>query len=171
MHAASPPVSPDLLNSLMKTRRLVALTSPVIYSLIIPFALADLWVSLYQAICFRAYGIEQVRRARYFALDRAKLPYLNTLEKLNCAYCTYVQGVIAYVREIAARTEQYWCPIKHAEERPDAHERYASFAAYGAAAELAERKSQLRAELQRDKRSLGSLAPARTVTRAVRPLH
>lgn len=154
----------------MRTRPLVALTSPVIYSLIIPFAIADLWVSLYQAICFPAYGIEQVRRARYFALDRAKLPYLNALEKSNCAYCTYVQGVISYVREVAARTEQYWCPIKHDEERPDAHERYASFAAYGAEVELAERKPQLRAALQAKTHRRGSSAPQHSVTRAVRPL-
>lgn len=30
------------------------LTAPVIYSLIVPLVIVDLWVSLYQAICFRA---------------------------------------------------------------------------------------------------------------------
>lgn len=170
MDAATPPLPHDLLTSLMKTRPLVALSSPVIYSLIIPFALADLWVSLYQAICFPVYGIEQVRRAHYFSLDRAKLPYLNALEKLNCVYCSYVNGVIAYLREIAARTEQYWCPIKHAEARPDAHDRYGSFASYGAEAELSQRKHQLRAALQPVKAPLNSVDASRSVTRAVRPL-
>lgn len=98
-------------------RILVALTSPVIYSLIIPFALVDLWASLYQAVCFRVYEVPQVPRGRYIILDRAGLPYLNALEKLYCAYCSYVSGVIAYVREIGSRTEQYWCPIKHARRR------------------------------------------------------
>lgn len=170
MDAVNHPFPNDLLTSLMRTRPLVALTSPVIYSLIIPFAIADLWVSLYQAICFPVYGVEPVRRAPYFALDRAKLPYLNAIEKLNCVYCTYVQGVIAYVREVAARTEQYWCPIKHAKERPDAHERYADFAAYGAPAELAERRGQLRAALRSGQTPRASSAPERSVTPAVRPL-
>jgi len=167
MTDAIAPRSPDLVTSLMKTHPLVALTSPVIYSLIVPFALADLWVSLYQAICFPVYGIERVRRGPYFSLDRVKLPYLNALEKLNCAYCSYVNGVIAYTREIAARTEQFWCPIKHVDQRPDAHERYANFAAYGEHETLAERKSQLRDALRP--------APAQAdthryaVTRAVRP--
>jgi hypothetical protein len=26
----------------------------------------------------------------------------------------YANGVFAYVREVGSRTEQYWCPIKHA---------------------------------------------------------
>lgn len=112
---------------LIKARPLVAITAPLIYSLIIPFVLADLWVSLYQAVCFRVYGIPQVKRRRYFILDRAGLPYLNALAKLNCAYCSYVKGVIAYVREVGARTEQYWCPIKHAKRVLGAHPRYAAF--------------------------------------------
>jgi hypothetical protein len=63
--------------------------------------------------------------------DRAALQYLNALEKLNCAYCSYVNGVIAYVREIASRTGQYWCPIKHARRVLGAHPRYAAFEEYG----------------------------------------
>ena len=140
----------------------MALTSPLIYSLVIPFALADLWVSLYQAVCFRVYRIEQVRRRAYFALDRARLPYLNAIEKLNCLYCSYVNGVIAFVREVAARTEQYWCPIKHDEAPAGAHERHEGFSRYGDAADLAVRREDLRAELR-------TPTPPRTVTQAVRP--
>jgi hypothetical protein len=54
--------------------------------------------------------------------DRYHLAYLNVLEKLNCAYAN---GLIAYVREIAGRTEQYWCPIKHARRVIGAHSHYA----------------------------------------------
>ena len=107
------------------------LVSPVIYSLIVPFVLADIWVSIYQAICFRAYGIPQVKRHRYLIFDRAGLPYLNLLEKINCAFCSYVNGVVAYIREVAARTEQHWCPIKHAKRVLGAHPRYAAFQDYG----------------------------------------
>ena len=103
----------------------------MIYSLLIPFAVADLWVSIYQAVCFRVYRIPQVPRGRYMNFDRNGLPYLNALEKLNCAYCSYVNGVIAYVREVASRTEQYWCPIKHTRRVVGAHARYHGFEDFG----------------------------------------
>ena len=120
-----------LLKYVFSSPLLVAVTAPVIYSLLIPFAVADLWVSIYQAVCFRVYGIPRVRRGRYMNFDRNGLPYLNALEKLNCAYCSYVNGVIAYVREVASRTEQYWCPIKHTRRVVGAHARYDGFEDFG----------------------------------------
>jgi len=116
---------------LLTATPLVVLTAPLIYGLIVPFVLVDLGASLFQAICFRVYGIAQVRRSRYLIFDRAGLAYLNALEKLNCCYCSYVNGVIGYVREMAARTEQFWCPIKHARRVIGAHPRYAIFGEYG----------------------------------------
>jgi hypothetical protein len=116
---------------LLNARPLVALTAPVIYSLIIPFVVIDVWVMLYQAICFPAYGIEKVRRRDCLVFDRQYLAYLNGLEKFNCAYCSYVAGVIAFVREVAARTEQYWCPIKHARKVLAAHGHYRDFLEFG----------------------------------------
>mgnify|MGYP000120537569 CR=1 FL=1 len=107
------------------------LTAPVIYSLIVPFALLDLFVSLYQAICFRAYSIPRVRRADYIRIDRHHLGYLNSVQKLNCVYCGYVNGLIAYVGEIAGRTEAYWCPIKHAARVKGRHRHYDGFMDYG----------------------------------------
>ncbi|HEY7547916.1 MAG TPA: hypothetical protein VH913_00215 [Hyphomicrobiaceae bacterium] len=121
----------SLFHYILNAHILIALTAPVIYGLIVPLLLLDLSVTLYQAICFPAYGIEKVRRKDYFIFDRRHLAYLNTLEKLNCAYCSYANGLIAYVREIAGRTEQYWCPIKHARRAIAAHEFYRNFADYG----------------------------------------
>ena len=92
----------------------MVLTAPVIYSLIVPIVLVDLWVMAYQAICFPIYKIPKVRRRDYLVFDRHHLAYLNTIEKINCAYCSYCNGAIAFVREVASRTEVYWCPIKHA---------------------------------------------------------
>jgi hypothetical protein len=106
-------------------------TAPAIYSLTIPLALLDLFVTVYQHVCFPAYGIAPVLRSRYFHFDRRRLPYLNALEKANCDFCSYANGVLAYVREVAARTETYWCPIKHARPVRDAHARYATFFDYG----------------------------------------
>ena len=108
------------------------LTAPAIYALIIPFLLLDLFVMLYQAACFPVYGIPRVRRSDYLAFDRGQLAYLNDIEKLNCAYCSYANGLVAYVREVASRTEEYWCPIKHARRVLGVHARYGSFVDYGA---------------------------------------
>jgi hypothetical protein len=106
-------------------------TAPVIYSLIVPFVLLDIFITVYQAVCFPVYGIEKVKRRDYLIFDRHHLAYLNLLEKVNCAYCSYGNGLLAYAREIAGRTEQYWCPIKHARRVIAAHEGYESFAEYG----------------------------------------
>ena len=114
-----------------RARPMVALTAPFIYSLIVPIVLIDLWVMLYQSICFRAYGIERVRRRDYFIFDRSHLAYLNALEKLNCAYCSYANGAIAFVREVAGRTEAHWCPIKHARRIVGEHNHYREFLDFG----------------------------------------
>lgn len=120
-----------LAKYLANARPMVVLTAPVIYSMLIPFVLLDIFVTVYQWLCFPSYGIPRVRRSAYFNFDRMKLDYLNLIEKLNCAYCSYGNGVIAYVREVAARTEQRWCPIKHAHKRLDMHSRYPMFTEYG----------------------------------------
>jgi hypothetical protein len=140
----------SLWRYLARARVLVVLTAPVIYSLIVPIVILDLWVSLYQAICFPVYAIPQVKRSQYLIFDRTGLPYLNALEKLNCAYCSYCNGVIAYVREVAGRTEQYWCPIKHAKRVIGVHARYAGFEEYGDGEHYHERLRQLRADLRSD---------------------
>jgi hypothetical protein len=112
-------------------RPLVILVAPVIYSLIVPFVLLDLFVTVYQAVCFPVYGIAKVRRRDYLIFDRGHLAYLNAVEKLNCAFCSYANGLLAYVREIAGRTEKFWCPIKHARRAIGAHPYYAQFHDYG----------------------------------------
>jgi hypothetical protein len=122
-------------------------TAPVIYSLIVPIALLDAWVTTYQAICFRIYGIDRVRRSAYIVIDRHHLAYLNGIEKLNCVYCGYANGVFAYVRETAGRTEQYWCPIRHAKRVRAPHRRYHEFVDFGDAAGYREQLPVLRAEL------------------------
>ena len=139
-----------LLPYLFGANPLVMLTAPVIYAGIVPFLLLDLFVSIFQAVCFPIYGIAKVRRADYLVFDRHHLAYLNALEKLNCAYCSYANGLIAYVREIAARTEQYWCPIKHARRVVGSHARYALFDDYGNAEGYQVRLSTLRKALIKD---------------------
>ncbi|MBI1219151.1 MAG: hypothetical protein GC186_11440 [Rhodobacteraceae bacterium] len=120
-----------LLSFLSRTRLLVVLTAPFIYVLILPFAALDLFVTLYQAVCFPVYGIPKVRRRDYIVIDRQHLAYLNGLQKLNCIYCGYCNGLIGFVREVSGRTEAYWCPIKHASRVSDPHSRYPVFVDYG----------------------------------------
>jgi hypothetical protein len=125
------------------------MTAPFIYSVFVPFLLLDLWITMYQAICFRAWNIGRVRRRDYFAIDRHRLAYLNGIEGLNCLFCSYANGLIAYVREIAARTESYWCPIRHARRLRGTHDRYAAFAAYGDPGAYRQRLAALRAAAKR----------------------
>ena len=121
--------------------------SPVIYSLAIPILAVDVWLTAYQWICFTVYGIPKVRRRDYIVLDRHRLQYLSRFDRLNCDYCAYANGVLAYAREIAARTEQYWCPIRNARQREAPHARYAKFLARDDSTDLPARRQRLREDL------------------------
>ncbi len=107
------------------------LSAPIIYSVSIPLLLLDVMITLYQHICFRIYKIPRVSRSDYFCIDHQHLAYLNIIEKFNCMYCSYGNGLVEYSREIIARTEQYWCPIKHAKRTPDPHHLVDRFVDYG----------------------------------------
>jgi len=105
---------------------------PLIYSLIIPIIVLDIWVEIYHRVCFWAYGIAYVKRGNYIKIDRHKLSYLDYFEKLNCMYCGYVNGLLHYASAIAGETEKYWCGIKHkadADFQEPAHHK--GFIAYG----------------------------------------
>lgn len=123
-------------------------TAPVIYLLLIPLLLLDVTVWLYQSVCFPVYRIPRVIRREYITLDRHKLSYLNVVERFNCDFCSYANGLIAYVREVAARTEQHWCPIKHARKVKDCHTRQCLFCEYGDAEGFRHRFDQLRREFE-----------------------
>ena len=107
------------------------LTIPFIWACLIPALFLDAFVFLFQTVCFPIYKIPKVKRSSYIVIDRHALSYLNAIEKLNCMYCGYFNGMIAYIREIAGRTEQYWCPIKHARRTSGFHSRYSKFLEYG----------------------------------------
>jgi hypothetical protein len=126
------------------------ITGPIIYSMIIPLAILDLFVSFYQATCFPIYGIAKLRRAEYIVFDRQQLEYLNFIEKFHCTYCAYGSGLIAYVFAIVARTEEYFCPIKHARKILGTHSSYARFLDYGEAADYEARLEEFRTQLARN---------------------
>jgi len=123
------------------------LTAPIIYALIIPAVILDVFVFVYQAVNFRVYKITPVKRSSYIVFDRGDLKYLNIIEKINCLYCSYFNGLMAYVSEVGARTEQYWCPIKHAKKIAYRHSRYANFVPYADAKAFKTQLQELRQEL------------------------
>lgn len=86
---------------------------PFIWFMILPAIPFHICAFIYQSICFRLYGIERVRFFDYMNFDRRKLSYLTSFDKINCGYCSYMNGLFMYVSEIGRRTEYYWCGIKH----------------------------------------------------------
>jgi len=125
----------NLFRWLVTNRPQNLITGPIIYSMIFPMLLFDLFVSFYQMTCFPIYGITKVKRSDYIVFDRHQLGYLNFIEKFHCTYCEYGNGLMGYMGEILARTEEYFCPIKHAHKILGAHGRSNRFLAYGDAAD------------------------------------
>lgn len=126
------------------------LTAPIIYGMIVPLALFDLCISFYQATCFPIYRIAKVSRANYIVMDHQHLVYLNIIEKVDCMYCSYAVGLLGYAQEITARTEQYFCPIKHARKVLNAHSHYKKFLTYGDAENLHEKVEEFRTALAKE---------------------
>ncbi len=126
------------------------LTSPVIYAFILPALFLDACTAVYQRVIFPVYGIPLVQRSDYITLDRGQLPYLNWLERINCDYCSYVNGLMAYVREVAARTEQYFCPIRHAIKTLGLHPGHRYYLPYGDASDYHAKLEEIRMKFQDD---------------------
>jgi hypothetical protein len=138
-----------IIRYMIEAHPLNIITAPVIYAGFLPFLFLDLFVTLYQTACFPVYGIPKVTRGDYMIFDRTDLPYLNPIEKFNCFYCSYANGVAAYTREIAARTEQYWCPVKHARRIIAAHSRYGRFFEFGDAESFGRGLEKLRRDFEK----------------------
>ena len=137
----------DIFHWFMTVRPQNYLTAPIIYGMIVPMVLFDLCMMFYQVSCFPIYGISMVRRSDYISFDRRHLAYLNFIEKFDCLYCSYGNGLLAYATEIFARTEQYFCPIKHAQKVLGKHARYKYFLDYGDAVNLHKKFEEIRDEL------------------------
>jgi hypothetical protein len=148
VHLAHRRLKRSIPRFLRESSPLNILTAPIIYSMAAPIALIDATFTLYQRVCFPLYGIAHVRRSVYIVIDRQHLAYLNAIEKFNCMYCGYANGVLAYVREIAGRTEQYWCPIRHARPVRAPHAHYREFVDYGDAEGYHRRLPILREKLK-----------------------
>lgn len=120
-----------LVHYLWRTPILHYLSAPIIYAGIIPAFVLEFFLFFFQSINFRIYKIAMVERKDYFVFDRANLEFLNIIEKVNCFYCSYFSGLLAYAMEIVGRTEQFWCPIRHERKLRSHHAHYSKFVAYG----------------------------------------
>jgi hypothetical protein len=154
---------PGLVAFILDCQPTAVLVFPAVYSLLLPFFLLDIWVTLFQWIFFPMIGIPKVRRRDYLVLDRHKLTYLNVLEKAHCTYCAYANGLVSYVREIGARIEQHACPIKHRKPAVGVHHRYQKFVEFGDAEGYRRRLVELRRDVTSDlRRSETEKGPSET---------
>ena len=147
VRAAHKKLKTNFFRWLVTNRPQNLITGPVIYAMIVPLMLLDVCVSFYQWVCFPVYGVTKVKRADYSVFDRHQLHYLNFIEKFHCTYCEYGNGLMGYMAEILARTEEYFCPIKHARKVLGAHSRYARFLSYGDADNYADKLEAYRVDL------------------------
>lgn len=141
-----------LLPYFARTPILHVLTAPIIYAGIVPALVLECFLFLYQTVNFKVYKIAPVVREDYFVFDRANLDFLNIIEKINCFYCSYFNGLIAYSTEIIGRTEQFWCPIRHARKLRSHHAHYTKFTPYGDGKRYREELQKLREDLMENKK-------------------
>ena len=134
----------NLLSWFREVPFLHLLSSPLIYAMIIPAVLFDIILFVYQQIIFRVYKFEFIKRSDYMLFDHHYLGYLNPIEKLNCLYCSYFNGLMLYASAIAGRTELYFCPIKHAKKVISQHAYYDEFLSYGDEEEYQKKMEELR---------------------------
>lgn len=105
---------------------------PFIYALIIPIVLLDALATLYQVVCFPIYRMPGVDRGSFMQIKRTGLESLNIVDRINCYYCSYANGVLRYVQKIAAETERMWCPIRQLHKKNyTAPQHHADFAENG----------------------------------------
>ena len=102
-------------------------STPFIYSMIIPTVILHIFIQIYQQVCFRLYGIPIVEQKEYLVYDRQLFSLLNPIEKFNCLYCSYVINLFRFATESGARTERYWCPIKYYRKIDETHSQYDKF--------------------------------------------
>ena len=93
---------------------IVLLLTIVTYLALFIFAAMDMYAWIFQNTYFRAHKIPLINRDDYVRVDRHKLNKLTAVQKLNCIYCGYANGVVAYFKAVTNRMEKYSCAIMHA---------------------------------------------------------
>jgi len=124
------------------------LCAPVIYGMVIPAVILDVSLFLYKTVVGKVFKIKFAGRDEYIVFDRQYLGYLNSIEKFNCMYCSYFNGLMHYATAIAGRTELYFCPIRHAKKIAYEHPFHDKFFNYADGEAYQERLKELREEMR-----------------------
>ncbi|RJQ16755.1 hypothetical protein C4573_01680 [Candidatus Woesearchaeota archaeon] len=96
------------------------------YICLFPLMLADIFARQFQFVYFGLHDIPKIKRSDYFAMDRQLLSKLTFFQKMNCMYCEYANGVVAYIKAVVNQMEIYSCAIKHVHQ-PEGHEHQHDF--------------------------------------------
>lgn len=139
----------NLLSWFREVPLLHLFTAPLIYAMVIPAIMFDVLLFVYQQVAFRVFKFEFIKRSDYMHFDHHYLGYLNLIEKLNCLYCSYFNGLMQYASAIAGRTELFFCPIKHAKKVVSQHKFYEEFLSYGDEEEYQKKLKELRKHSQK----------------------
>ena len=134
----------NLLSWFREVPLLHFLAAPLIYAMIIPAVLFDIILFVYQQVVFRIFKFKFIKRSDYILFDHHYLGYLNPIEKLNCLYCSYFNGLMLYASAISGRSELYFCPIKHAKKVVFQHRYYDEFLPYGDEEDYQKKLKELR---------------------------
>jgi len=120
------------------------LSSPIVYFMVFPAMFLDIALFVYSKVVSKVFKFTFPSRDEYIVFDRQYLAYLNIIEKINCMYCSYFNGLMAYAFSIASRTELYFCPIKHAKKVVYEHKYYGEFLNYGEGDDYQKKLGELR---------------------------
>ena len=92
---------------------LLPLAIIAIYSMVIPIVILDVWVTFYQFVYFTAMGIPKIKKSEFIVMERWDLSKLTFMQKINCVYCEYANGIFAFAKAVGNQTEIYSCAIRH----------------------------------------------------------
>lgn len=83
------------------------------YLCIFPLVMVDVFIWQFQNIYFWGMEIPLIKRKNFVIMDRYMLGKLTIWQRINCFYCEYANGIVAYAKAVVNQTELYSCAIKH----------------------------------------------------------
>jgi len=101
----------------------------IMYGMIIPIIIMDLSTRVYQLVYFNAANIPLIPSSDYISFDRWDLTKLSLIQKINCQYCSYANGIAAWTKAVVNQTELYSCAIKNHHQK-NGQEHHKDFISY-----------------------------------------
>lgn len=123
------------------------LSTPFIYGMIVPMLFFHILIEIYHRVCFYLYDMEYIDYRNHFRFDRHRIGGISPLQKFNCIYCEYGNGLASFTKEVIGKTEAFWCPIKHEDSPESPHAYYQQFMEYGNGRNFEEKRETVREKL------------------------